>query len=179
MRAATAPQSFQIADKASSAEQSFSLRAVRGLIWTYLVLLLIEGALRKWVVPQLSDPLLIIRDPVVLGIYFFALRARVFPANAWIVVIGVIGVLSIIVTILVLYSYIPMKTILLVAAYGFRSDFLHLPLIFVMADALDLEDVKKVGRWTLLLAIPMAALMILQFRASPESFLNKAVGLGE
>ena len=34
---------------------------VRQLIWLYFWLLLIEGALRKWVVPQLSNPLLLVR----------------------------------------------------------------------------------------------------------------------
>ena len=37
---------------------------IRQLIWLYLWLLLIEGALRKWVMPRFSNPLLLIRDPV-------------------------------------------------------------------------------------------------------------------
>lgn len=178
MRAATA-QPSPLVVKPPVADQPPGLRAVRILIWIYLVLLLVEGALRKWALPSLSDPLLVIRDPVVLAIYFFALRAHVFPRNAYVILLGIIGVLSIIVSILILYSYIPLKVILLVTLYGFRSDFLHLPLIFVIANVLDLEEVKKVGRWTLLLMIPMAALMVIQFKASPDSFINKTVGLGE
>ncbi len=161
------------------ADQPASLRPVRILIWVYLFLLIVEGAVRKWILPQLSDPLLIIRDPVLLGIYFCALRARVFPGNAYVVLLGVIGILSMAVSILILYDYVPIKVILLVTLYGFRSNFLHLPLIFVIAEALDLEDVKKIGRWTLLLMIPMAILMVLQFKASPDSFINKTVGMGE
>lgn len=160
-------------------ERSGSLKAVRILIWVYLVLLLIEGALRKWVVPSLSDPLLVIRDPVVLAIYICAIRAHVFPGNVYVVLMGIIGGLSVLVSILLLYDYIPLKVILLVTGYGFRSNYLHLPLIFVIAETLDLEDVKKIGRWTLLLMIPLAVLMILQFKASPDSFINKTVGLGE
>jgi hypothetical protein len=179
MTAAITSQSLPIAEKPSLVNQSFSLRAVRVLIWTYLFLLLVEGALRKWAVPNWSDPLLLIRDPVVIGIYFFALRAHVFPGNAYVILLGIIGVLSMIVSILILYSYIPLQAILLVTLYGFRSDFLHVPLIFVMASVLDLEDVKRIGRWTLLLMIPMAALMVVQFKASPDSFINKTAGLGE
>ena len=178
MRPAIAAQSFPVAD-APLAERPASLKPVRGLIWVYLILLLIEGALRKWALPQISDPLLLIRDPVVVAIYFFALRAHVFPNNFYVTALGVIGVFSVIVTVLILYSYIPLHLVLLVALYGFRCDFLHLPLIFVIANVLDLEDVKKIGRWTLLLMIPMAALMVLQFKASPDSFINRAVGLGE
>jgi hypothetical protein len=155
------------------------VKAVRILIWVYLVLLLVEGALRKWVLPSLSDPLLVIRDPVVLAIYVCAIRAHVFPGNVYVVLMGIIGGLSMLVSILLLYDYLPLKVILLVTGYGFRSNYLHLPLIFVIAETLDLEDVKKIGRWTLLLMIPLAVLMIIQFKASPDSFINKTVGLGE
>lgn len=159
-------------------ERSASLKAVRILIWVYLILLLFEGAIRKWALPSLSDPLLVIRDPVVLAIYIFALRAHVFPWNIYILILGTIGVLTMFVSIVILYDYIPIKVILLVTGYGFRSNFLHLPLIFVMAEALDLEDVKKIGRWCLLLLIPLVVLMVLQFKASPDSYINKTVGLG-
>ena len=166
MRAATAfpPSSFEA--KTPLAEQPPSLRAVRISIWVYLILLLLEGALRKWALPSLSDPLLLIRDPVVLVIYFFAIRARVFPFNAYVILLGIVGGLSFLFTVLVLYDYIPLKVILVVAGYGFRTDFLHLPLIFVMASVFDLEDVKKIGRWTLLLAIPMAVLMVVAAAAA-------------
>jgi len=177
MSALTAPQTLPTVPPA--ADRSSSVRAVRILIWTYLVLLVVEGALRKWALPRFSDPLLIIRDPVVLGIYIFAMRARLFRLNAYLVSVGVIALLAFIATIITLYPYLPLQVIFLVDGYGFRSDFLHLPLIFVMAEALDLEDVKKIGRWTLLLAVPIAALMVLQFKASPDSFINKTVGLGE
>ena len=82
---------------------------IRGLIWTYFWLLIIEGALRKWVLPQLSNPLLVIRDPVVLAIYFLSLRARVFPKNAWVIVLIVIGVLSSIATFFALTPHLELK----------------------------------------------------------------------
>src|ERR1700736_5091729 len=179
MRAATTSQSLSAASNLPPAEQPRTLRAVRISIWVYMILLIIEGALRKWALPGLSDPLLVIRDPVVLAIYFFELRARIFPNNIWVLFLGLIGVPSALLTLVTLYSYFPFKAILLADLYGFRSNFFHLPLIFVMASALDLEDVKKVGQWTLLLMIPMAVLMALQFQASPDSFINKTVGAGE
>lgn len=156
-----------------------SLVNVRRLIWLYLVLLVFEGSLRKWVVPEYSNPLLIIRDPVVILIYLLALRARVFPRNAYVISLTIIGILSFGLSIFVLYDYIPMVTILEVSLYGFRSNFLHLPLIFVMANVLDEEDLKKIGWWVLLGMIPMSLIMAAQFQASPESFINRAAGLGE
>ena len=41
-------------------------RKVQLLLWTYFWLLIFEGALRKWVLPGLSNPLLIVRDPVAI-----------------------------------------------------------------------------------------------------------------
>ena len=156
-----------------------ALKYLRRLVWTYLVLLLFEGALRKWIVPQLSDPLLIIRDPVVIASYLLALRARVFPRNLFMLALGIIALLSWLVSVLVLLPYLPPKMILLVTLYGLRSNFLHLPLIFVIANVFNVDDVKRMGWWILASLIPMALLMAAQFRAAPDSFINRTVGLGE
>ena len=39
---------------------------IRQLLWIYFWLLIFEGALRKWILPGLSNPLLLVRDPVAL-----------------------------------------------------------------------------------------------------------------
>jgi len=157
-----------------------TIRNIRRLIWLYFWLLLIEGALRKWVLPQLSNPLLIIRDPLVLLIYVLAFRARVFPRNAWMYSLGVIAFLSLAASAIALQPYLPIDRIVLVSGFGFRANFLHLPLIFLMPRVLRQEDVKWIGRWILLLLGPMALLMIAQFHAAPDSLLNRtASGEGE
>lgn len=156
-----------------------AIETIRLLIWLYLILLVVEGALRKWLLPQWSDPLLIIRDPVVILIYVFAIRARVFPRNVFVISLGIIALLCSLAGMLVLLPYLPPKIILFVTAYGFRSNFLHLPLIFVIANVFDAGDVKKMGRWILLGLIPMALLMGAQFQASPEAAINRTAGLGE
>jgi hypothetical protein len=160
----------------STPEENSALRHIRTLIWVYLVLLLIEGALRKWVLPQLSNPLLVVRDPVVLAIYVLAIRARVFPKNGWILALGIIGVLSVLLSYVVLWPYLRPSRITLVAGFGFRSNFLHLPLIWVMAKVLRPQDVKRIGWWCLAIAVPMAVIMVAQFRSAPDSFLNRTAG---
>ena len=79
---------------------------IRRLIWLYFWLLIFEGVLRKWVLPQLSNPLLIVRDPVVLLIYLLAIRARIFPRNAWMFSLAVIAFLSLAVSFLALWPYL-------------------------------------------------------------------------
>jgi hypothetical protein len=180
MRGATAPRrSPTPVNPPPLVDRTKTIRHIRALIWLYLVLLVFEGALRKWIVPQLSNPLLIIRDPVVIAIYLLALRARVFPRNRYVISLGVIAVLSMIVSVIVLSPYIPMKPIVEVTLYGFRSNFLHLPLIFVMGAVMNEDDVKKIGWWILVGMIPMSLIMVAQFKAAPDSFINRAVGLGE
>jgi hypothetical protein len=158
---------------------TITIRNLRRLIWLYLALLILEGALRKWIVPQLSTPLLLVRDPVVVAIYVLALRARLFPHNIYIVFAGrprhpFLG-----------HRHSCSPAGLFAArhhsrhGYGVRSNFLHLPLIFVIPAVFDLEDVKRVGWWTIVGMIPMALLMAVQFAASPDSFINRVAGGGE
>ena len=164
--------------------QEKAKRRVRQLIWAYFWLLLMEGVLRKWIMPRYSNPLLLIRDPVMLGIYFYAIKAHVFPRNLWVASLWIIAVLSLLASLLlstfnVLSGYVPVIPILEVTLYGIRTNFLHLPIIFVMANVFDEEDIKKFGWWTLLVMIPMGLIMAAQFKASPDSFINRTAGLGE
>ena len=58
-----------------------TLSVLKAGIWLYLLLLLFEGALRKWVLPGLADPLLVIRDPIALGLLAFAIYHKVMRWN--------------------------------------------------------------------------------------------------
>src|SRR4051812_16844312 len=152
---------------------------LKRLIWLYFFLLIFEGVFRKWLLPQFSDVLLVVRDPVVLLIYMVAIKARLFPRNNYILVLGIIGLLSWLVSLVVLEPYLPLKPLFLVTAFGFRSNFLHLPLIFVIGRALDADDVKNLGRWVLIGLLPMCVLLAIQFNSAPDAFINRTAGLGE
>ena len=67
---------------------------IRRAIWVYFFLLIFEGVFRKWLLPEYSDILLVIHDPVVLVIYLLAIKARVFPRNYWIISLASIAFLS-------------------------------------------------------------------------------------
>src|ERR1043165_168512 len=149
-----------------------AIQKIRLLLWLYLFLLLFEGALRKWIVPSLSNPLLVVRDPVVVAIYYQAFRARLFPNNGFVRFAMILGFLSFFVGIVAIGN-----GELLVPAYGWRANFLHLPLIFIVPKVVDEAQMDKVGRWLLILTIPMAVLMVLQFRAPKNDWLNAGVGV--
>src|SRR3954464_8608799 len=94
---------------------------IKRAIWAYFFLLIFEGVFRKWLLPQYSDILLIVRDPVVLVIYLLAIKARVFPRNYWMVSFAAIAFLSSVVSVLVLEPYLPVKTLNLFTGLRFRS----------------------------------------------------------
>ena len=148
-------------------------------IWVYFFLLIFEGVFRKWLLPQFSDILLIIRDPVVIVIYLLAIKVRVFPRNLYILLLSIMALLSLLVSFVVLEPYLGIKPIVLVTGFGFRCNFLHLPLIFIIGSVLDADDVRKLGRWILIGSIPMCLLLVIQFNSSADSFINRTAGLGE
>lgn len=148
-------------------------KLVKILIWSYALLIIVEGALRKWVLPSLSDPLLVIRDPILLAIYGIAFIQGRFPQNGFVITAGVLGLLSI------GASLIVGQTNLVVLAYGLRINYLHLPLIWVIADYFDADDTRKLGNTLLLLAIPITLLMVEQFNSHPLAWVNKGIGSDE
>jgi hypothetical protein len=140
---------------------------LRQLVWLYLILLIFEGALRKWIIPALDAPLLIIRDPVVIWIYYEAWKSRLSFHNAFItgaVALAVVG------TILSLAFGIAPAYITL---YGLRTDFLQLPFIFIIPQIINREDVISMGKFLLYCSIPIAALVLLQFKSPVDSIWNK------
>lgn len=148
-------------------------KLLKSFIWLYVVLLIFEGALRKWVIPSLSDPLLIIRDPVVMAIYVMAFFTGRFPLNGFIVATAALAVGS------TMASLFAGNTNPLVVAYGLRINYGHLPLIWIMAQVLTRKDVERLGCFLLLVAIPMTLVMVMQFRSPMNAPINRGIGSDE
>lgn len=144
-------------------------KLIKRLLWLYFFLLVGEGVLRKWILPGLSEPLLIIRDPVALAIYVLAFIGGRFPFRVSLLFVGVMALCSI------LFATFS-ESHPLVSLYGLRINYFHLPLIFIMADLLDREDVINYGRVVLWLTVPIGLLMLIQFQAGERSWLNAGAG---
>jgi hypothetical protein len=140
---------------------------LRTLLWVYLWLLLFEGALRKWIVPALDAPLLIIRDPLVIWIYIVAVNQGLSFKNAFFLPNLVLAIVT------AILSTMFGQANWMVTLYGLRTDFLQIPLIFLIPQILNRDDVIAMGRFILYMCIPMAALVLIQFRSSPDSLVNK------
>jgi hypothetical protein len=146
--------------------QKSPLAPIRRLIFLYFWLLMFEGGLRFWVLPGLSNVLLLVRDPVVCLIYMMAVAAGVMPRNG---IIGFTALLAMLTGVTSFGGDAPWQ----VTLYGLRSNFLHIPMIYVMARVLTGQDVLLLGRWLMWLMIPMAALVVYQFRSPVGSWINQ------
>ncbi len=151
--------------------QQKGLTTARRLLWLYCILWLVEGAIRKWVMPQFSMALLLIRDPVVLLIYFYAIRARLFPVNGW---INAFWGISAVIAVQSLFQIIATELPVTIIAFGLRTFVLHLPLIWVVPALFGRKEITALGRWMLYLAPFLAVLMVVQFEVGPEHWLNAA-----
>lgn len=132
-----------------------------------MILWVVEGALRFWVFPSLYGPLALVRDPVVIVIYALALQNRSLPMNGFVSALLALAMLSIPASILVGHGD------LAVTAYGVRSNFLHLPLMFVIGHVFRAQELQKLAGWVMLLSVPMAVLAADQFRSPAGALINK------
>jgi hypothetical protein len=135
----------------------------------------VEGAIRKWVLPELSGPLLLVRDPVAIFIYWQVFRAgRIKP-----------GVLLLFVAVAVpicLFAFLQILAginTLPIAAYGLRSYLLHLPMLWAIGYVFRWNDVVAMGKTILVLCVPVTIIMVLQFQSPAGSWLNEGVGGNE
>lgn len=161
---------------ANAVSSELDRRRVVSLLWLYFALLILEGALRKWVLPSLSDALLVVRDPVALAIIAIAFNRGFLP------VIPITRALRVLFLAFVALGCVHLAlgdvSSPLVLAFGLRTYFLHPPLIFIMARVLQPQDIRRLTLATLALAGPIALLMAIQFQSSPDDWINVGAGAG-
>jgi hypothetical protein len=147
---------------------------LKKLFWAYFLLLIFEGALRKWIFPPLAAPLLLVRDPIAVMIIFEAYLNNKWPEK-WSVVTGILSVTLLGICVLQLVAG---GNPWFAALYGLRSYLLPFPVAFIMGENLSEEDLRKFGFWTLMILLPMTLLEIGQYLTPSDSFLNRGAYAG-
>jgi hypothetical protein len=147
-----------------------ALKSLKKGVWLYLILLIIEGALRKWVLPGLSNPLLIIRDPLAIWLIYKSWQRGLLPINSLMVWMVIIGFVSIFTTLIWGHGN------LLVALFGARLLLVHFPVIFVIGKVFTREDVIQMGVRLLWISIPMTLLIAAQFYSPQSAWVNRGIG---
>jgi hypothetical protein len=138
------------------------------------LIVLFEGAVRKWIWGSATIPLLGLRDLIVVFAVFWGFLHRYFDARA----IGE-SILIFWTILIIAWTFIQMLNGLqpaIVAAIGFRFWVLYLWLALLCAKTLNWQDIEylfKIFSLTLLFMVPLA---LIQFMSPPSSFINRQPG---
>ncbi len=137
------------------------------------ILVVFEGALRKWVLPQASEMLYFLKDIVLIGAYFnfYALSApkEPLPNQGKIINLGIFLVIGW----CVFQAFNPSLGSPVVGIFGLRGYLIYIPLIWMIPYLLETEDeLYRFLRSHLLLTIPVGLIGIVQFFSPPDSFIN-------
>jgi hypothetical protein len=144
----------------------------RGLEWV-LILVVLEGAIRKWVAPGAASYVYFAKDFLILGVYSGFLRDPTRRRLHAAVAPGIEVALGIAAAITLLQIFNPQLPSPLVGVLGFKAYFLYVPLLWVVPAAFRTADeLKGWMRRYLLLSIPVGALAAAQFFSSADSALN-------
>ena len=139
-------------------------------VWVYFFLLIFEGALRKWFLPSLDAPLLIIRDPIALWIVLYSIYYGIFPKSIFVTLMVIIGIISVFTALFLGHGILP------IALFGGRILVIHFPLIFAIGKIFNREDVLKLGKMMIWLTVPMTILLSMQYFLPQTAWVNLGLG---
>jgi hypothetical protein len=170
-----APQRTPAGSETVSAVQPALHRRIETLCIVVFWLLVVEGALRKWVLPQYSHLLFFIRDPFVILIYWYGLQAKAFGQGGALLKIGLAFAILAIPLAFMQIAAVGDSQLVLIVVYGWRQYFLYLPLPFVMAATLNRDSLARFLRHVMVAVAISAPLVFLQFHSPSGAVINRGI----
>jgi len=146
-------------------------RKIQLLLWSYFWLLIFEGALRKWIVPGLSDLLLLARDPICIGAIALGWPYLMQGINQ-VCIVTLYCCTGLAIVFALLFGHKDWFT----ALFGARIILLHFPLIFLFGVVFTIDDAWKFAKALILISIPMTVLIAFQFSLPQDHIINVAPG---
>ncbi|MFM6502146.1 MAG: hypothetical protein ACKPHO_10180 [Dolichospermum sp.] len=136
-----------------------------------LVIVVLEGALRKWVLPQASDMIYFLKDIILLGAYlkFYSSSEPKYHKKS-----GFFSITLFLCTGWCAFQiFNPSLGSPIVGLFGFKTYLFYIPLMWMLPSLCQTqEELYQFLRNYLLLVIPVAILAILQFFSPIDSPLN-------
>jgi len=129
---------------AGARAQERARRRLVGVVMLIYLLLIFEGSVRKWLLPQWSFYVFFIRDPFLLYAYFLATWHGLWPRRSGFMTVCVLaGALGLVLASVQLGAAEFDWTRLLLALYGWRNYFLYMPLACLIGAQFRAEDVAR------------------------------------
>jgi hypothetical protein len=138
----------------------------------FFVLILLEGVLRKWLLNPIQQPLVFIRDPVLILLYIQYLAYKGWRPPGWMAAFAAMLALFVLV---ILFQSLYLNVALLVYVIGVRNYLGFVPLAFIMGDIYKRSDIARLCRLFLYTTVPVAVLVIVQFYSPASSIVNKTL----
>lgn len=153
--------------------------AVR-IIFVIYWLLILEGALRKWILPQVEEILFFIRVPFVVYLYITVFYSRLWPQTSLpLFFTYLFAIISIIFLPIQLLQGDYNPRYLIIWGYGWHNYFFYIPLAFIIAEQFRQDDFNRIVRHTLWLGILAAPIVLWQFWSPMDSVINMGGRLDE
>lgn len=150
------------------------------LIGLFFLLVVVDGALRKWVLPGLASPLYVLKDVVLWGGYLsYASQRDPFQLprplrSTWVPLL-----LAAYISMVLLQAVNLQQPSLIVSAVGLKAHLAYLPLVVLLpaliAQVTEEQMMRFLWGYTVFLFLPIVALCIYQFFQPPSAWVNQYV----
>lgn len=150
-------------------------RVARYSIAAFTLLLVYDGALRKWVLPSAEQVIFVAKDVLLLaGFVFVALNRRTRPS---LVPLGPRNLFALYAAWVALQAGNLALPSPLVGIWGIKSHLLYATLLVLVPLAFrSVEDLfRSIARWYPWLTIPVCSVAFLQITSPPDAFINQSV----
>jgi len=151
-------------------------RKWRSVVLGVMVLMVFEGALRKWVFPSLQAQIYFLKDVLFFAAFVGFLLERT-KSNVHIRLLNDFRELIILSMVFCFLQIVnPNNPSELVWLIGFKSYFLYMALLFMVPHVFhSTNDLRSKLTWFMFLMLPVAALGMFQFVLPPDNFINHQV----
>jgi hypothetical protein len=144
---------------------------VRKLMLAYFIWLLLEGAVRKWLLPEYASQIFVVKDLLLWGMFLYALDDLAAEPHTQ-TGFQVVALASVF-----FFGLFLLTPVSLVSAIGLRYYLSGLPLVVLVPYLLeDLDDLEQVGQRILLVTVPLLLLAVVQYGSAPDAEINRYVG---
>lgn len=140
---------------------------MRILMVLFLAVIVLEGAIRKWILPEFANQVFILKDLTLAATFLaFALSGRArLPRSETILLWGLWALYAIGMVLLAGFS--------LQSMIGLRYYLAPLPLLLIVPALIrDVEDLDRIARWAVWVTFPIGALAVAQYYSPIDSPLN-------
>lgn len=158
---------------AGGASAAWAIANWRKAVQLTMVLLIAEGALRKWFFPSSQDLVYFAKDVLLLGAYlgYFRDRTRLHFRPPPLPLVNILLAASVLIGLIQIFN--PNLPNLLVGTFGFKAYFFYMPLLWLLPAAFRTDaELWDFLRRYVLIAIPVGLLAVAQFLSPSSSFLN-------